>query len=220
MWPRQITFVRHAQSEGNIRDVDERAEYDVATHAYSLTPYGREQAAITGKYLREKYGEFDVYYSSYYKRAKETLQIIAPNAKHYEDSRLAEGQRGVWHTMTRDQVVQRFPEELARKEREGLYHYRPFGGENWADMELRIHSYLGTINRDYPSERVCIIVHGHWLLLCQRLIERFSIEEAERRYKQHIAKNASVTTYLGVERNGKSRLLLDEENVAPWEGVV
>lgn len=146
-WPKLLVFVRHAESEGNIRSVDERAEFDLSTHAYNLTPRGVQQAEITGRYLHDRFGEFDTYYQSYYFRTKQTLGTMYPEARVYEDSRLAEGQRGIWHTMTKEKVFERFPEEIIRKEREGLYHYRPWGGENWPDIELRVHSFLGTINR-------------------------------------------------------------------------
>jgi probable phosphoglycerate mutase len=122
--------------------------------------------------------------------------------------------------MTRDQVAQRFPEEIARKEREGLYHYRPFGGENWSDIELRIHSFLGTLNRDCEGSNVLVVCHGHWLILFQRLLEHFSIEEAMHRYKEGAAENASVTIYEADNGSGHSRLVLKENNVVPWRGKI
>lgn len=219
-WPKNLVLVRHAESEGNVRSADERASYDIATHAYPLTERGRRQAELTGKYLHERFGEFDIYYVSYYVRSKETMLVMYPKARVYEDPRLAEGQRGIFHTMTEDQIGVRFPEELERKVREGLYHYRAPGGENWPDIELRVHSFLGTLSRDYEDQNVIIVVHGHWLILFQRLIHHFSIEEALRRYKNTVVENASVTVYGGISRNGKSRLVLNEGNIVPWQGKI
>jgi broad specificity phosphatase PhoE len=217
-WPSLLVFVRHAESEGNIRTPEERVNYEVAAHAYALTDRGQAQAGITGAYLQEKYGEFDVYYSSYYKRAKETLKIMYWDAHHYEDARLAEAQRGIWHTMPSALIAEHYPKEIERKKREGLYHYRPLGGENWADIELRIHSFLGTLNRDCSDQKVLVVAHGHWLILFQRLVEHFSIEEAERRYttNSEAFENASVTVYKGETVNGKSRLALEQKNFVPW----
>lgn len=215
-WPKELVLVRHAESEGNVRDVAERAEYDVATHDYDITERGREQARITGEWLHGKYPDgFDVFYTSYYRRARETMAVMYPDAKVYEDPRLAEGQRGIYHTYTEAQIAECFPYERARKEREGLYHYRPPGGENWADIELRIHSFLGTVTRDLHAQRVLIVVHGHWLLLMQRLIEHFSIEDAIDRYKGKIVANTSVTRYVG---NGGYRRIEFLDYVVPWEG--
>lgn len=215
-WPKLLVFVRHAESEGNVRSTDERAKFDLATHSYNLTERGRKQAKLTGEYLNGRFGEFDVYYQSYYSRTKQTLEIMYPDIHPYEDSRLAEGQRGVWHTMTMEQMRNRFPEEIDRREKEGLYHYRPLGGENWPDIELRIHSFLGTLSRDYAGKKVLCAVHGHWLILLQRLIHHFPIEDALKKYNGHVFNNASVTIYEGLEQDGKSRLVLKEENVTPW----
>lgn len=218
-WPNKIVLVRHAQSEGNVLDADQRAKFNLATHNYGLTQLGVQQAESTRKYLHYLQGEspyaFDAFYSSYYQRAKATLQILYPESKHYEDPRLAEAQRGIYHSMTREEIAAKYPEELLRKDKEGLYHYRPWGGENWADVELRIHSFLGTLARDYSKQDVLIVCHGHWLILFQRLIERFSIQEAVQRYKNRVAENASVTIY---QPDSDGRLKLSSY-VVPWKKV-
>ncbi len=218
-WPEVVVLVRHAESKGNVLSADERAECDVGTHKYGITSLGDRQAEITGGYLNDEFPEgFDAYYSSYYIRTKQTMRKMFPDAKIYEDPRLAEAQRGIWHVMTQEQVEKSLPFEVIRKEREGLYHYRPIGGENWPDVELRIHSFLGTLFRDYGGKKVMMVVHGHWLILFQRLIEHFSIEEAVARYNGKVYANASVTIYRGVQgSNGQSRLVLDR-SVVPWEG--
>lgn len=219
-WPKLLVLVRHAESEGNIRTVDERAEFDTSANFYDITPRGVRQAQITGKYLRDNFGEFDVYYRSYFTRTNRTLEVMYPDAHVYEDARLAEAQRGIWHAMTKDQIIARFPEEVVRKEREGLYHYRPWGGENWPDVELRAHSFLGTLGRDYADKKVLCVVHGQWLIVLQKLIHHFSIEEALEKYNSGIFENTSVTIYEGEEKDGKSRLVLKEENIVPWKGLI
>src|SRR4051812_28082656 len=99
-WPQLLVCVRHAESQGNLLHKDERAVLDIPTYAYTLTELGRKQAEITGEYLRQRFGKFDGYYSSYYERSKRTMSILFPDAKVYEDPRLAEAQRGIFHTMT------------------------------------------------------------------------------------------------------------------------
>ncbi len=219
-WPKLLVLARHAESEGNVRTADERAKFGIASHAYPLAERGRRQAEITGTYLKERFGEFDVYYTSYYARSKETMRIMYPGTRMYEDPRLAEGQRGIYNSMTEEEIRIRLPEELKRKECEGLYHYRPFGGENWPDIELRIHSFLGTLSRDYGGLRVLIVVHGHWLILLQRLIHHFSIDETIKRYKAGVFENASVTIYEEKTVDDKPRLVLSEKNVIPWKDKV
>lgn len=217
-WPELLVLVRHAESEGNVRTVDERAGYGVSTHMYPLTSRGREQAKATGEHLKARYGKFDVRYVSYYTRSKETMEIMCPGERVYEDPRLAEGQRGIWHTLTERQVKRQWPGEIERRNREGYYHYRAPGGENWPDIELRIHSFLGTLSRDYEGQKVLIVVHGHWLILFKRLVEHFSIDEALRMYREKVAANASVTEYRGEMVGGKSRLVYSGYAV-PWTEV-
>lgn len=225
-WPEKLVLVRHAESEGNVLSMDERVEHEAATHNYALTSRGRKQAEITGEYLREKFGYFDVNYSSYYRRAKETLQLMypevpgEPKVKIYEDFRLAEAQRGIYHTLNSEQVKQLYPNEILRRQRENLYHYRPWGGENWPDVELRIDSFLGMLNRDCEGEKVLIVVHGNWLVLLQLLLEHFSIEEALDRYHNSVVENASVTIYNREIIKGRQRLILETHNLIPWKGQV
>ncbi len=218
-WPKILALVRHAESEGNVLNADQRAEYDVATHRYKLTERGRAQAKITGAWLNMQYGKFDVRYVSYYRRSAETMHIMCPGLKTYEDSRLAEAQRGLWHTMTEKQVRECYPEEFARREKEGLYHYRPWGGQNGPDVELSIYSFLSTLNRDHEGQSVLAVVHGRWLVLFQRVVEHFSIEAALDRFEHNVAENASVTIYMNKRRYGKSRLARTGY-VIPWQGKI
>jgi probable phosphoglycerate mutase len=215
-WPDRIVLVRHGESEGNILTGEERVKLDKATHDYALTAEGQRQTEVTAKFLKERFRDgFDAFYTSYYRRAKETMEILTDGkVKVYEDPRLREAERGIFHTYTPEEVEQYFPLENRRKEREGYYHYRPPGGENWPDIELRIHSFLSTLARDQAGKRVLIVVHGHWLILFQRMIHHFSIETAMDRYHNRVAPNASVTSYRAV-MGGK--LDLEMEHVAPWQ---
>ncbi|MBI5732887.1 histidine phosphatase family protein, partial [Candidatus Jorgensenbacteria bacterium] len=103
-WPKSLVLVRHAESEGNVLSADERAKFPVSTWEYPLTERGQEQAKATGLYLHKEFGAFDTYYVSYYTRSKETMGLMYPDAKVYEDPRLAEGQRGIWHIMTKREI--------------------------------------------------------------------------------------------------------------------
>ena len=82
-WPKLLVLVRHGESEGNVRTMDERTWYSLPTHGYPLTERGRAQAAITGTFLRQRFGSFDVRYTSYYVRARETMEILCPGGKIY-----------------------------------------------------------------------------------------------------------------------------------------
>lgn len=217
-WPKLWVFVRHAESEGNVLTKDERAQMPKSSHLYELTERGRQQAAITGAWLQKRFGEFDIYYSSYYTRTRQTLDILYPGVTVYEDSRLAEVQRGIYHVLTEEEMAAQFPFEIERRRREGDYHYRPIGGESWADVELKAHSYFGTVARDCSGLSVLTVTHGNWLVIARKLIHHTSIDEALREFREDHTGNASVTIYRGVEKNGKARLELEAYNIIPWEG--
>jgi broad specificity phosphatase PhoE len=220
-WPKELVLVRHAESEGNVLADHERGSLAIPSSRFGLTERGRKQAAITGAFLREKYPDgFDTYYYSHFVRVQETGRIMFPDARFYEEPRLAEGSRGIWSEMTAEEVAERYPHEAARKEKEGYYDYRPIGGESWLDTESRIHSVLDTLARDCEGERVLIVVHGFWLHLFRRLVERFTVAEALERFPGENVENASVTIYESELVRGRSRLIRKGFNLVPWKGKI
>ena len=197
---------------------DKRGSLDTPSHQFPLTEHGRQQARITGAVLRERYpAGFDTYYCSHYHRVQETMRIMFPEARIYEDPRLAEGSRGIWSEMTTEEIAVRYPHEEARKQKEGYYNYRPIGGESWPDVELRIHSFLGTLVRDCEDQNVLIVVHGFWLHLFRRLVERFSVSRAVETWPAENVENASITSYAGELVDGRSRLVRKELDTIPWQ---
>jgi len=216
-WPDVWLWIRHGESEGNLRTVDERAAFEEPTHDYALTERGREQGYYTNQWVTKEFGTLDFRYSSNYRRAKETARLIFPDQDVRRDDRLNEAQRGIYHTYTREQIETHFPLEIERREREGLYFHRPFGGENWPDVKLRLHSYFGTIARQHTGQRIADVSHGHVIILRQMLVEHFCVKEALQRYQDVIIPNAAVLVYRGNVVDGEPRLVL-EETVVPWEG--
>ena len=218
-WPAELVLVRHAESEGNVLPPELRATLPIPHHRFALTERGRAQARITAGYLHERYPDgFDTYYCSHYHRVQETLRILYPDARMYEDPRLAEASRGIFSELSGAEIAERYPYEEARKAKQGHYDYRPIGGENWPDVELRIHSFLGTLARDCEGDRVLIVVHGFWLHVFRRLVERHSVAHWVEAYPNELVANASVTRYAATEIRGRQRLALKEVNVVPWQG--
>lgn len=214
-YPKEIILVRHGESEANILSSEERTRLDSSTKDYSLTPKGREQAETTGRYLRKKFGHFDAYYTSFCRRTKETMEIMFPEAKIVEDARVAEAQRGIWHAMSDLEIDSNFPHERKRRDKEGLYYYRPFGGENWPDLEIRIHNFIESLFRLHRGQRILLCVHGHWHIAFERIIQNLSTEETIRRYREDVAPNGSITVYKGTIINGRPQLVLTQKTFIP-----
>lgn len=224
-YPETVVFVRHAQSKGNLLSPAERAALPVGTTSYDLTPFGERQADITGEYVRKHFPNPDRLIRSYYRRTRLTGERCYPGWDIREDERLAEANRGVYTVLGEDGVRVHMPWELERRERDGLYHYMPPGGENWPMIEARIRSFRRSLRMHYSGKTVVCFTHGFWLLLWQKRVHRWTIEETERRYREdEIVANASVLIYRGRwdDERGKHVLAHDPatDYVVPWEGKI
>ncbi len=211
-WPSRIVLVRHGESVGNVRSIDDHPYKYGANHQYVLTPRGREQAAITGTYLRETYGAFDAYFASTLARTQETFSLMYPETQPIIDSRLNELSRGIWNRMSRAEIERCYPGEANLWESEGWYHYRPPGGQSCPDGELAIHSFTAFLREQYAGKNVLITGHGTWLILFWRTILNRQVAEAEHRRRANQYKNASVTIYEGRGQD----LVLAKDNFVPW----
>lgn len=222
-WPDTLILVRHAQSVGNTMTADERARCGTGTNLYELTALGERQADITGKWLRARFPNPDGFTTSYYTRTRATAERIYPDRAPYVDERLAEAQRGIWHVRTRAEITAELPWEADRRTREGYFHYRPWGGENWPDVLARIRSFNHTLHRRYAGKTVVIVTHGQWLMLWKSLIHHWSVEETvaeyERLDRDRSIENASVTIYRGEWWRGRPIIVPDPHQpyVVPWE---
>ena len=211
--PKRIVLVRHGESEGNVIAVEDVHSLEKPNYAFSLTQKGRKQAEITGEHLREKFGEFDSYFCSTYKRTQETLSLLYPDARPFVDSRLNEISRGVWNTMPRDMVQTCHPYEEKISGSEKSYHYRALGGQNCPDVELGIYSFLDSLRISHSDENILIAGHGNWMICFWRVVLNKYAEEYEVRYAEDKYKNAAYAVY---ERKDK-RLSLVEDNIVPWQ---
>lgn len=210
-WPRRVVLVRHGESEGNLRSPDDMSFDGKANHAFALTEKGRRQAQITGEYLRAKYGQFDAYFCSTFRRTQETLSFLYPGVVPVIDSRLNELWRGIWHTMQREEAMRLYPAESSIRNREGEYHYRPPGGQSCPDVEVMIHSFIHDLRADYTDKDVLISAHGNWMLLFWRIVLGCSPSEFESRYKGDKYVNCALAIY---EQDGSAFRLIDD-NILP-----
>jgi len=217
-WPSLMVFVRHGQSSRNVLDEGNDSEKrKVSTHRISLTKKGEQQARITRQYLDKRFGAFDAYLSSYYLRAKATLQLMYPGARLYETAMLAEVQTGIWDTMSVEEVQAAYPREIARKELEGWYHYRPIGGESFLDVESRVINFLVILQTYFARKRVLVITHGNWFGMFKKFMHLLSVEGSFEILRKGF-ENCSVTSYEPEVSGSAVRIKLVDDCVVPWEG--
>ena len=218
-WPSLLAIMRHAESlaterrkrlaESQSREIHlglPMRDVDVP-----LTPEGCEHARATGRHLDE-FGPFDVLYASPYRRTAETAELVLSGLRQrpllVKEERLREKEWGILEGLTREGIRARYPDEEARRRHVGKYYYRPPGGESYADVNLRVHSFIGTLVREHPGQRVLLITHQVVVLAFRKLLERMEEETVLALDRQDEARPASLLIYELDRRDGRNGILV------------
>jgi broad specificity phosphatase PhoE len=231
-WPSLLVVMRHAESEANLRRETLRKANSKETHVglpvrdvdVELTDSGHRQGRATGRYLSDRFPPFDVVYVSPYRRTRQTADAVlsemaAPPRKVIEE-RLREKEFGILEGLTKHGIEELHPEEHRRKIAVAKYYYRPPGGESFPDINLRVHSFIGTMVREHTAERVLVVTHSVVVLCFRRLLERMEEDEVLKLDREDEVKNASLLVYeVGVRDGWPGVLLRTDWNLAPWEEV-
>jgi broad specificity phosphatase PhoE len=218
----ELILIRHGQSASNVAfpaaDAEGLLESGLTGRDadVELTDVGRRQAAAVGAWLAGLPAgrRPEVVITSPYLRARETWRLAADASglslpRPVTDDRLIDRLMGDLEMMTRAAIVQRYPDEPARLEADGVYQYRPSNGESFGDIAKRLTSFLDDLNRHHAGKRVVVVAHDSVVLMARVVIEgldweRTAAVEAERRVR-----NASITRFDGTS----GRLVLDSYSV-------
>lgn len=150
-----IYFIRHGETDWNAR-ARYQGQADVP-----LNDKGRAQARRNGETLRVQVPEAGAlpFIASPLHRARETMEIVrsamdlAPD-DYSLDPRLKEINYGAWQGTLAVDLPRVDPEGLAARNRD-TFHWRPRGGESYADLSQRAVGWLNSVERD------CVVVaHG------------------------------------------------------------
>jgi broad specificity phosphatase PhoE len=201
----ELWLVRHGESVANVAAAAAQSagasRIDVAYRDADvpLSPTGEEQAKALGSWLVENMGDRHPasVWSSSYLRAEQTIHIAMDMAglrlAIRVDDRLRDRELGILDLLTERGVETLYPEEEARREWQGRFYYRPPGGESWADVALRLRSFLRDI--DLYDDGECVLLAAHdavvmlFLYVCGGLTELELMDFAGT----HVVTNASVT---------------------------
>jgi broad specificity phosphatase PhoE len=218
-WPSLLAIMRHAESLATERrkHLEESRSQEIHLGLpmrdvdVPLTPEGREHARLTGRHLGE-FGPFDVLYASPYRRTVETAGQVLGELRHrpllVKEERLREKEWGVLEGLTKQGIRARYPDEEARRRHVGKYYYRPPGGESYADVNLRVHSFIGTLVREHPGQRVLLITHQVVVLAFRKLLERMEEDTVLALDRQDEARPASLLIYELGRRDGRNESLV------------
>ncbi|MEO3869189.1 histidine phosphatase family protein [Nonomuraea sp. B12E4] len=181
MGPNHIIAVRHGESAAN------RAfrlagttplVYQPGDDEVTLTELGRTQAAALGRLLAAlPAGEApELVWCSPYRRALDTWRVaqrawgIDPALPVTVDGRLRDQEAGTFARLNLAAIKERFPAELARREAEGAYAYRPPGGESLGDVVARLRLLLADLGGRADGRRVLIVAHDSVVLGLRHVI--------------------------------------------------
>lgn len=160
-----------------------------------LSPTGVEQAQALGAWLAA-HGEIASAWVSPYLRAEQTLALAQAEAQTslvaLVDERLRDRELGVLDLLTRRGVELHHPAEAERRRRLGKYYHRPPGGESWADVRLRLRSWLADAIAAGEGS-VLIVAHDAVVLLLVSLLLAMDEREILAFAAENTVLNASLT---------------------------
>jgi broad specificity phosphatase PhoE len=222
MGPNTLIAVRHGQSTANAahlhanlagrplrlpgRDID-----------VPLSELGVRQAAEFGRWWAELPEEArpQLALCSPYLRARETLRIAVERAgvelPTIFDDRLGDRRVGDFELWNWAAVAQSYPEEMAARERVGILHHVPPGGESLWQVGDRVRDLLTELADRLDGQRVIIVAHDAVVFMLCHVLEKLDEDRMLALNTQGMVANGSISTW---RRDGEV-WLPDGYGVAP-----
>lgn len=203
----ELVLIRHGESLGNVAAAAANAagaeaiEVGARDPDVALSPAGLKQAAALGRGLALLLADetSTAIWSSPYRRAVETAAVALaasiPPPKIRIDERLRDRELGVLDLLTTLGVANRFPLEAARRQWWGKFYHRAPGGESWADVALRLRSFLRDL-ADSPAERAVLFVHDAVVMLVRYILENLDEHAVLRIRATDPVRNVSITVLI------------------------
>lgn len=213
-----LTLVRHGESEGNVaREAAEADHADVVDIGprdadVELTATGETQARALGRWLASReVAPPSVAITSPYRRARRTLDLALEEAGIVidvaVDERLRDRELGILDTLTGRGIAARQPAEADRRRHLGKLYYRPPGGESWADVALRIRSWLGDLRWLPCDGEVLVATHDAVITLVRYVCEGLDEDALMQVARTESLPNASVTRFERASADGRWSLV-------------
>ncbi|MBX9246314.1 histidine phosphatase family protein, partial [Actinotalea ferrariae] len=165
----------------------------------ALSPLGAAQARALGAWLGDlpPSERPDAVWASPYERAHQTA-LLALGAAGLDlrvrlDERLRDRELGVLDTLTARGVDARMPFEAERRRWLGKFYYRPPGGESWADLALRLRSFLGELDRLDVGPTVMVVCHDAPIMVMRYVLEQLTEAQILEIGRTSAVRNTSVT---------------------------
>jgi 2,3-bisphosphoglycerate-dependent phosphoglycerate mutase len=146
-----------------------------------LDPNGIKEAKNLGKMLKDK--KIDVAFQSPLSRSKDTLKEVLkyhPECKKIiTDKRIIERSYGKLAGKHHDSVIKKYGKDAFEKWHRG-YNNPPPGGESFADVEIRVRSFIKDLKKYIKKNKVNVAIsaHGNSIRLFRKIMENSSRENA------------------------------------------
>jgi broad specificity phosphatase PhoE len=164
-----------------------------------LSPLGRDQAAALGRWLADAPDEWrpTLVLASPYRRAADTARaaVEGTGLPVLFDERLRERDLGTFDGLTGRGIRARYPQEAARREKLGKFYYQPPSGESWADVVLRVRSFLADLGHGYEGERVWVFSHQAVIMAFRYVLEGIDEQHLLEIDREIQIPNASFTRF-------------------------
>lgn len=170
-----IYIFRHGQTEFNR---DKRFTGDAES---KLTPIGIQQARWVGKLLQFK--KIQIAYHTHLSRSIDTLFEITrwhPECQqNIVDDRIIERSYGELQTLYHTDVIKFYGLEQYKKWHRGWDEKAP-KGESFADVEVRVTSFIKDLHDKYHDKNVGIAIsaHGNSIRLFRKILEKSTVEQS------------------------------------------
>ena len=149
----KLILVRHGVTEWN-KSLRYQGHSDIP-----LSEIGRGQAKALSERLAK--AKIDAFYASDLSRAKETAEIIA--SPHHEEVKLMSQYRetkfGEWEGLTYNEIIEKFPREMADWRVNPTVTRIP-GGETLNEVAQRCMSGINEIKAEHEQQTVLLVAHG------------------------------------------------------------
>jgi broad specificity phosphatase PhoE len=198
----ELWLVRHGESMANVAATRAELEgadvipIDIRDADVPLSPTGEEQAEALASWLAGDRPTIDAFWVSPYLRARQTLGIALgdsyPSAVIAVDERLRDRELGILDLLTRQGVARLHPGEAERRRHLGKFYHRPPGGESWADVALRLRSFVRDL-LEAPGESALIVAHDAVVMVFLYLMLRMEEAQLLEFAADHTVLNASIT---------------------------
>lgn len=182
----ELWLVRHGESVGNTAATLAEHEglevipLDIRDADVPLSDTGIEQAEALGSWMADHRADIEGFWVSPYLRARQTLSIALGEdgqlPRIIVDERLRDRELGILDLLTRAGIAHLHPAEAERRRHLGKYYHRPPGGESWADVALRLRSFLRDASAT-DAGTLLVVAHDAVVMLLLSLL--LPLDEAQ-----------------------------------------